>query len=65
MCCKEEYECLPNLRVLHGGVCAVVDSEWRGVHSVFLLLYMVVFVANRPFTDDTFALAEHTVTNGG
>lgn len=65
MCRKEEYECIPNLRVLHGGVCAVVDSEWRGVHSVFLLLYMVVFAANRPFTDDTFALAEHTVTNGG
>ena len=65
MCCKEEYECLQSLRVLHGGVCAVVDSEWRGVHSVFLLLYMVVFVANSPFTDDTFALAEHTVTNGG
>ena len=65
MCCKEEYECLPNLRVLHGGVCVVVDSEWRGVHSVFLLLYMVVFAANRPFTDDVFVLAVHTVSNRG
>lgn len=64
MCCKEEYECLQNLRVLRCSVCVVVDSEWRGVHSVFLLLYMLVLVTNRRFADDAFALAVHTVTNG-